>query len=247
MISYVNPAAVAMLGFDDASELLGRNAHGLAHYKRRDGSAYPVEDCPLSRIRRTGEALYLEEDWWVRKDGSMIPVTCTAMPIATPDGYGNAVAITDLTARLAAEQAAREREVAEARAAELTASEARLRAILEAAHDGVLSIDQHGRITCANTSAERIFGYRADELSGQEMAEVIVPPSLREAHRAGFSRYMTTGESHIMDRRIEITALRADGSEFPVELTVTRPACPAPRRSSDISATSPIASAPRRS
>jgi PAS domain S-box-containing protein len=182
--------------------------------KRRDGSPYPVEHCPLTRIRRTGEALHLEEDWWVRKDGSMIPVACTAVPITTPDGYGDAVAITDLTARLAAEQAAREREVAEARAAELTASEARLRAILEAAHDGVLSIDQHARITYVNTTAERIFGYRADELTGKEMAEVIVPPSLREAHRAGFSRYMTTGESHILDRRIEITALRADGGEF---------------------------------
>jgi PAS domain S-box-containing protein len=226
VISYVNPAAVATLGFDDASELLGRNAHWLVHYKRRDGSPYPVEDCPLTRIRRTGEALHLEEDWWVRKDGSMIPVACTAVPITTPDGYGDAVAITDLTARLAAEQAAREREVAEARAAELTASEARLRAILEAAHDGVLSIDQHARITYANTTAERIFGYRADELTGQEMAEVIVPPSLREAHRAGFSRYMTTGESHILDRRIEITALRADGGEFPVELTITRTGLP---------------------
>ena len=186
VISYVNPAAVATLGFDDASELLGRNAHWLVHYKRRDGSPYPVEDCPLTRIRRTGEALHLEEDWWVRKDGSMIPVACTAVPITTPDGYGDAVAITDLTARMAAEQAAREREVAEARAAELTASEARLRAILEAAHDGVLSIDQHARITYVNTTAERIFGYRADELTGQEMAEMIVPPSLREAHRAGF-------------------------------------------------------------
>jgi PAS domain S-box-containing protein len=221
-ISYVNPAAVATLGFDDTSEMLGRNAHVLLHYKRRDGSPYPVEDCPLTRIRRTGEALHLAEDWWVRKDGSMIPVTCTAMPITTPDGYGDAVAFTDLTARLAAEQAALEREVAEARAAELTASEARLRAILEAAHDGVLSIDQHARITYANTSAERIFGYRADELTGQEIAEVIVPPSLREAHRAGFSRYMATGESHILDRQIEVTALRADGTEFPVELTITR-------------------------
>jgi PAS domain S-box-containing protein len=221
VISYVNPAAVATLGFDDASELLGRNGHWLVHYKRRDGSPYPIEDCPLARLRRLGEPLYLEEDWWVRKDGSMIPVTCTAMPITSPDGYGVAVAITDLTTRLAAEQAAREREVAEARAAELTASEARHRAILEAALDGVLSIDRHARITYANTSAERIFGYRADELIGREMAEMIVPPSLREAHRAGFARYMATGEPHILDRRIETTALRADGSEFPAELTIT--------------------------
>lgn len=222
VISYVNPAAVTALGFGDASELLGRNGHWLVHYKRPDGSPFPVEDCPVARVRATGEYLYLAEDWWVRKDGSMIPVTCTAVPIATPEGYGTAVAFTDLTARLAAEQAARDRDVARARAAELAASEARQRAILEAALDGVISIDGQSRITYLNTAAERIFGYRADEAIGRDLAEAIVPPSLRDAHRAGFGRYLDTGEPRILDRRLELTAMRADGSEFPAELTVTR-------------------------
>lgn len=222
VISYVNPAAVTALGFGDASELLGQNAHRLVHYKRPDGSPFPVEDCPLARVRATGESLYLAEDWWVRKDGSMIPVTYTAVPIATPEGYGTAVAVTDLTAQLAAEQAARDRDVARARAAELAASEARQRAILGAALDGVISIDGQGRITYLNTAAERIFGYRADEVIGRDLAEAIVPPSLRDAHRAGFGRYLDTGEPRILDRRLELTAMRADGSEFPVELTITR-------------------------
>jgi PAS domain S-box-containing protein len=222
VISYVNPAAVTALGFGDASELLGQNGHRLVHYKRPDGSPFPVEDCPLARVRATGESLYLAEDWWVRKDGSMIPVTCTAVPIATPVGYGIAVAFTDMTARLAAEQAARDRDIARARAAELAASEARQRAILEAALDGVISIDEHGRITYLNSAAERIFGYRADEVIGRELAEAIVPASLRQAHRDGLARYLATGESRILDRRLELTAMRADGSEFPVELTVTR-------------------------
>ena len=221
MISYVNPAAVAALGFGDASELLGKNGHWLVHYKRPDGSPFPIEDCPLARVRATGESLYLAEDWWVRKDGSMIPVTCTAVPIGTPEGYGTAVAFTDMTARLAAEQIARDRDIARARAAELAASEARQRAILEAALDGVISIDGHGRITYLNTATERIFGYRADEVIGQELAATVVPPSLREAHRNGFARYLATGEPHILDRRLELTAMRADGSEFPVELTIT--------------------------
>ncbi len=221
-ISYVNQAAVTALGFGDAAELVGQNGHWLVHYKRPDGSRFPIEDCPLARVRQTGEPLYLEQDWWVRKDGSMIPVTCTAMPIQTSGGYGTAVAFSDLTARLAAEQAARERDVAEARAAELAASEARQRTVLEAALDGVISIDRQARITYANTATERIFGYRADEMIGRELAEVIVPPSLRQAHRDGFARYLATGEARILGRRIEITALRADGSEFPTELTVTR-------------------------
>jgi PAS domain S-box-containing protein len=222
LISYVNAAAVSALGFADTSELIGQNGHWLVHYKRRDGSWFPIEDCPLARARRTGETISLEPDWWVRKDGSMMPVSCTAVPIRASKGYGIAVAFTDMTTRLAAEQAARERDVAQARAAELAASEARQRAILEAALDGVLSIDSRSRITYANTAAERIFGYEAGEMIGRQLAEAIVPPSLREAHRNGIARYMATGEPRILDRRIEITAMRADGSEFPVELTITR-------------------------
>ena len=185
--------------------------------------AFPDRGLPADAgSAKPGNRLYLPEDWWIRKDGSMIPVTWTAVPIRAPEGYGVAVAFTDMTARLAAEHTARERDVAEARAAELAASEARQRAILEAALDGVLSIDQQARITYANTAAEQIFGYRADELIGRPLAEAIVPPSLRQAHRDGFARYLATGEARILDQRIEITAMRADGSEFPAELTITR-------------------------
>jgi PAS domain S-box-containing protein len=222
VISYVNAAAVTALGFGDAAELIGQNGHWLVHYKRPDGSRFPIEDCPLARIRETGEPLSLEQDWWVRKDGSMIPVSWTAMPVQNPEGYGTAVAFTDMTARLAAEQAARERDVAAARAAELAASEARQRTILEAALDGVISVDQEARITYANSATERIFGYRAGEMTGRDLADMIVPPSLREPHRQGFARYLATGEARILGRRIEITAMRADGSEFPTELTITR-------------------------
>ena len=241
VISYVNAAAVTALGFGDAAELVGQNGHWLVHYKRPDGSRFPVEDCPLARIRQTGEPLSLEQDWWVRKDGSMIPVSWTAMPVQGPEGYGTAVAFSDLTARLAAEQAARERDVAAARAAELAASEARQRTILEAALDGVISIDRRARITYANTATERIFGYRAGEMTGRDLAEMIVPPSLREPHREGFARYLATGEARILGRRIEITAMRADGSEFPTELTITRTGPPQAPVFTGLSATSPTA------
>jgi PAS domain S-box-containing protein len=119
-------------------------------------------------------------------------------------------------------KAARERDIAQARAAELAASEARQSAILEAAHDAVISIDRHARVSYVNSAFAHIFGYRADEVTGREMAEVVVPPSLREAHRQGFARYLATGQPRILDQRLEITAMRADGTEFPAELTVTR-------------------------
>jgi PAS domain S-box-containing protein len=226
LISYVNRAAVEALGFGDASEMIGQNGHWLAHYKRPDGSPFPYEDCPLVRSRETGEAVYLAEDRWVRKDGSMIPVTCSAVPIQTPAGYGTAVAFTDMTERLAAERAARERDVAQVIVVELAASEARHRAILDAALDGVLSVGSDARITYVNTAAERIFGYQAEDLIGRELADAVVPPSLREAHREGFARHLATGEARILDQRIEITAMRADGSEFSAGLTVTRTGTP---------------------
>ena len=95
-------------------------------------------------------------------------------------------------------------------------------AVLEAALDCVFSIDGRGRVTYLNASAERTFGYRRDEVVGRELAQLIVPPAQREAHRRGLMRCVATGESGILDQRIELMAMRADGSEFPVELTVTR-------------------------
>ena len=91
VITYANPAAVIALGFDDVGELTGQNGHWLVHYKRPDGSRFPIEECPVAQCRETGELVRVEEDWWVRKDGSMVPVTCTAVPFEAPGGYGIAV------------------------------------------------------------------------------------------------------------------------------------------------------------
>jgi PAS domain S-box-containing protein len=123
-------------------------------------------------------------------------------------------------------QADRERDVAQARAAELVASVARQNAVLEAALDAVISMDDQARITYVNSAFERTFGYRAAEVTGRELAEVIVPPSLRAAHRQGLTRYLATQQPHILDQRIEVAAMRADGSEFPAEVTVTRTGLP---------------------
>jgi len=123
-------------------------------------------------------------------------------------------------------QADREREVAEARASALAVSEARQRAILEAALDAVISMDQYARVTYVNSAFERTFGYRAEDVIGRDLAEKIVPPSLREAHRRGLARYLETGQGTILDRRIEMSAMRADGTEFPVEVAVTRTGLP---------------------
>jgi PAS domain S-box-containing protein len=101
-------------------------------------------------------------------------------------------------------------------------SEARKTAILDSALDCIVTIDHEGCITEFNPAAERTFGYRRDEVVGRQLAEVIVPPALRERHRQGLARYLTMGESRVLGRRIEMAAMRADGSEFAAELAITR-------------------------
>ncbi len=106
--------------------------------------------------------------------------------------------------------------------AALKRSEARKAAILDSALDCIVTIDQEGCITEFNPAAERTFGYRRDEVLGKQLADVIVPPSLREKHRRGLARYLATGEARVLARRVEMTGVRADGSEIPVELAITR-------------------------
>src|SRR2546423_1053073 len=111
---------------------------------------------------------------------------------------------------------------------EVRASESRLRAMLEAALDAVVTMDHRGRIVGWNHAAETTFGYRADEAIGRDMADLIVPAALRSAHRAGLARFGETGSPTILDRRLELTGLHKNGIEFPVELTITRIGLPGP-------------------
>ena len=105
---------------------------------------------------------------------------------------------------------------------ELKQSEARKAAILESALDCIVTIDHEGCITEFNPAAEHTFGYRRVDVMGRHLADIMIPPALREKHRQGFARYLATGEARVLGRRIEMTAVRADGSEFPVELAITR-------------------------
>jgi PAS domain S-box-containing protein len=111
---------------------------------------------------------------------------------------------------------------------EVRASESRLRAMLEAALDAVVTMDAGGRVTGWNHAAEAIFGYPASEATGRDMAELIVPPALVDAHRRGLARFLETERPVVLDRRLELTGMRRDGTEFPVELTITRIALPGP-------------------
>ncbi|MEA2273587.1 MAG: hypothetical protein QOI98_2295 [Solirubrobacteraceae bacterium] len=102
------------------------------------------------------------------------------------------------------------------------ASEALKSAILDSALDCVITMDHAGRILDFSPTAEQTFGYARDDAVGRELAELIIPPALRERHRTGLARYLATGEARILDQRLELTGMRSDGSEFPVEVAIRR-------------------------
>jgi PAS domain S-box-containing protein len=104
----------------------------------------------------------------------------------------------------------------------MRASEALKRAVVDSALDCVITIDHRGLVTGFNPAAQRTFGYSEADAVGRELAELVIPPSLREAHRAALRRYLETEQATILDRRLELTGMRSDGSVFPVELAVSR-------------------------
>lgn len=102
------------------------------------------------------------------------------------------------------------------------ASEEFKSAVLASSLDCIVGIDEQGDVIEFNEAAERLFGYRRSEVLGRELAELIVPVELRERHRTGLRRYLETGRGSMIDRRVELPALRRDGTIVPVELTITR-------------------------
>ncbi|MGH2706329.1 MAG: SpoIIE family protein phosphatase [Actinomycetota bacterium] len=119
--------------------------------------------------------------------------------------------------------------IARARAQEAVRhSEARRAAVLQSALDAVVMMDHEGNVVDCNPAAEEMFGRRRADLLGMSMAELLVPKRHRRAHHEGVARHLTTGLSKILGRRLELSALHEDGSEFPVELAVVRVDLPGP-------------------
>ncbi|HXF49705.1 MAG TPA: PAS domain S-box protein [Verrucomicrobiae bacterium] len=146
-----------------------------------------------------------------RKDGSLVDVAMTVAALLDAEGKpaGAMAVFADISERKKAEQIASE-------------VENRNRAILKSATDGIITIDHQGRIVEFNPAAEKIFGHRREAVLGKELAELVIPHHLRERHREGLRNYLSTRHSRILGERLEMTALRADGREFPVEISIQR-------------------------
>ena len=93
--------------------------------------------------------------------------------------------------------------------------------VLETALDAVVVMRENGTIGAWNDVAEKVFGWSRAEAVGRQLSELIIPQRYREEHQRGLSAYLATGHGPLLRRRVEITALRASGDEFPIELSIT--------------------------
>jgi PAS domain S-box-containing protein len=95
-IRFLNRAALRILGYEDERQLLGRPSHDTIHYLRPDGTPFPAAECPLLRPRLSGETVRVDDDWFVRQDGSFVAVAYSSAPVALADGRGAVVSFRDI-------------------------------------------------------------------------------------------------------------------------------------------------------
>lgn len=188
-VRLVNAAGLQILGYDYEDELLGRPSHATIHHTRPDGTPFPEAACPLLRPRTTGETVRVDEDWFVRRDGTLVPVAYSSAPVPGPAGRGAVVVFRDVTEqRAAAEQRAR----AQAGARAMAAADAERRRIGRDIHDGAqqrlvhaaLSV-QHalGRLDDDHTRTRELLQAAVAEIHAanddlRELAAGIHPPIL---------------------------------------------------------------------
>lgn len=188
----------------EAHEVIGK--HFSIFYSEEDiANRRPEKELAIAEK----EGRYEEESWRVRKDGTRFWTRVTITAIRDKEGallaFGKVT--RDLTLKKKAEDDLRE-------------SEERKSATLEAALDCVVTLDSQGKILEVNQAAEKTFGWKREQVIGREMANIIIPEKLREAHRAGLKHFLATGIGPALRQRIELSALRSDGSEFPIELSI---------------------------
>jgi two-component system sensor histidine kinase/response regulator len=203
-----NPAGCRFFGRQE-SEVLGKDARALL--PPDEAATVMALD---QRLRSSNETLTVEEHLSAAQGHRFL--LSTKGPLH--DAEGNVVG-TFCVARDITERKQMELEL-KATAASLRESLSTAQLLVESSLDAVIGMDQDGRVTTWNASAEALFWHPAENALGQELGDLIVPAALRERHRAGLKRFVETGERHAIGKRLELVALRSDGHEFPVELTI---------------------------
>ncbi len=203
MLVYAGPGNKSVLGYS-AEEVKGRSTFETIHPED-----LPKAQAAWHQILQNPAQIFQPAVRLRHKDGSwhwMEVSACNLLHL--PAVKGIVVNWRDITQRKLAED-------------KLHESEERKAAIFESALDALITIDQEGKVVEWNPAAERIFGYTPQQAIGREMADLIIPSQSREAHRAGMEEFRGTGEGSVLRKLVELTALRADGTEFPAEIYIT--------------------------
>ncbi|MGA7929143.1 MAG: PAS domain S-box protein, partial [Candidatus Sulfotelmatobacter sp.] len=167
---FSNLAAARILGYDDPAELLGKNMHALEHHTRKDGTPYPIEECPIYIGFQKNEDVHRDDEVYWRKDGTSFPVEFWSH-IVVREGktLGAVITFIDITERKQAEGALRK-------------SEERWRSVYENSAIGVALTDLNGRFLAVNRAYEKMLGYTEEELRKLTFLE-ITEEDYRDANR----------------------------------------------------------------
>ena len=199
LLVQVSPSAETILGYAP-KEMIGHNASEFLHPDDLE-----LVRKEIRRVRR-GQRTRNTDSRYLHKDGRIVTLSwmgAWSEPVRRYFFVGR-----DMTESRLAQETLRE-------------SEQLARGIIDTALDAFVQIDENGHVRNWNSQAEKIFGWSHDEAVGQKLDELIIPEIHRAGHASGIARFLSTGEGPILGRRIEIEALRRDGTEIRVELSVT--------------------------
>ena len=210
-IIFTNRSFYELLGFE-ASEIIGIDILSLISGDMADAVSVMSWDERQVITRRVSDEMkghithQIYQIPLKTKSGETVWVEINSNPIEYGGKAAHLAFLRDITERKRAEEALRE-------------SEERFRSVAQTASEAIITIDNHSDIIFWNYAAETIFDYSADEAVGKQL-NMMMPERFHEAHQQGLNRVVSTGESNILGKTIEVVGLRKDGSEFPMELSL---------------------------
>lgn len=201
-----NQRFASVAGVGSRENIVGKTDYDLT-WRKEDAESIRSNDF---MVMRTGKPLLDVEETQLQSDGKVATFLTSRVPLkGDSDKVVGILGIcSDITRRKREEE-------------ELRESRDRAEAIVDAALDAIVEMDEAGSVIGWNARAEEIFGWSAEEMSGRQLADTLIPERYRAAHEKGMQRFLETGKGPILNRRIQVSALHQDGHEVPVELAVT--------------------------
>jgi len=205
--TFCNVACLSMLSYENQDDLLGKNMHALIHHTRVDGTPYPIEDCHIYKAFLSKEKCHVDTEILYRKDGSYFPAEYWSYPtIRNGKIVGAVVTFLNISKRKQAEKILRE-------------SEKKYRGLLETAPDGMVIVNAKGEIEIINQQLQEMTGFTLTDLIGLPVEKLI--PKRFKVHKQQRDSYLTDAHVRMMGEGKKLFVRRKDGSEFPVEISLS--------------------------